>query len=103
VAHQSCGEGLTASNVARHLKPLIFWGGEKAGVSLDDARLTRFGATLWTRLYLSLFMTDGTVESLRWDDAYRLFRLSARVAFRNAPRAARGSRLHWLLRASSTP
>jgi hypothetical protein len=82
-AHQSCGEALAASNVARHLKPIIFWGGEKPGVSLNDARLTRLGATLWTRLYLSLFMTDGTVESLRWDDAYHLFRLSVRVAFRN--------------------
>ena len=38
-AHRSCGEALAASNVARHLKPIIFWGGEKPGVSLNDGTM----------------------------------------------------------------
>ena len=82
-AHQACQDALAAKDVARHLRPLIFYGGEKPGVAVKDAELTKFGPDLWARLYLSLFMTDGGAEPLRWDEANGLYRLRVRAAFRN--------------------
>jgi hypothetical protein len=82
-AHRACAAALSVNDFARHLEPWIFWGGEKPGVPVKGADLTRFGGSLWTRLYLSLFMTDGRAEQLRWDESNQLFRLRVRAGFRN--------------------
>ena len=82
-AYEDCRVGVRNSEVLDdNLADYVIWGGGDIESRLNDRKLTQFGKSAWTSLYLPLFVFTGN-SMTEVDEEAGLMRLRVEARFRN--------------------
>ena len=84
-AYDACRQPLFSDSQLKHnLDTQVLWGRQAAepSTSLKASGLTQFSPDIWTGMYASLFMFDGS-QRVEWVEKEKMFRIQLGATFRN--------------------
>lgn len=82
-AYDRCRRGTMGSQtIANSLSDYVMWGGGEVTNNLRDRKLSQFGKTVWSSLYLPLFVFSGA-SKIEIDEDNGIMRLRVEARFRN--------------------